>query len=357
MRTNLLAPAAIIAAASIHTVFFGEAQAQSAASNDAEIAALKQQMLLLEKKLDAVQKQNAAKAKAAAQPTEKVDTWGEVTSATIPTKAPPGVVVTMPGNRPTICTADNLNCVSITSRVHFDVGGYDYRPDTAATNPQRLDDGVNARRARIGVIGKFLGDWNYALTYDFGGSSDGFASTGSFGAAPPSGGTSIGFLPGGGLSGIEIASLGYSGFKPFGGNLVIEGGYMDTLYTLDEATSSNDILFMERASPGVIAATIAAGDFRSAVGARWYTDTFWAGAYATGPTSGAIHSAFDPERPPGTAHRSDHAHLDGRNCECIWCTGLQCRSGGDLRTPILSRRIFLVQYRPQRLHWIATRWS
>ena len=150
MRTNLLAPAAIIAAASIHTVFFGEARAQSAASNDAEIAALKQQMLLLEKKLDAVQKQNAAKAKAAAQPTEKVETWGEVTSATIPTKAPPGVVVTMPGNRPTICTADNLNCVSITSRVHFDVGGYDYRPDTAATNPQRLDDGINARRARIG---------------------------------------------------------------------------------------------------------------------------------------------------------------------------------------------------------------
>jgi phosphate-selective porin OprO and OprP len=36
--------------------------------------------------------------------------------------------------------------------------------------------------------------------------------------------------------------------KPFGGKLAIEGGYMDTLYTLDEATSSNDILFMERAS-------------------------------------------------------------------------------------------------------------
>ena len=44
---------------------------------------------------------------------------------------------------------------------------------------------------------------------------------------------------------------------------------MDTLYTLDEATSSNDILFMERASAGVIAQNIAAGDFRSAVGARF----------------------------------------------------------------------------------------
>jgi hypothetical protein len=170
MRTNFLASAAILAAASFHPVFFGEARAQSAASNDAEIAALKQQMLLLEKKLDSVQKQNAAKAKAVAHPTEKAETWGGVTSTTMPANAPSGVVVTMPGNRPTICTADNLNCISITSRLHFDVGAYDYRPDTAATNPQRLDDGINARRARIGVIGKFMGDWNYALVYDFGGS-------------------------------------------------------------------------------------------------------------------------------------------------------------------------------------------
>jgi phosphate-selective porin OprO/OprP len=141
-----LAPAAIIAAASFHTVFFVEARAQSAASNDAEIAALKQQLRLIEKKLDALQKPTAAKTKAPAQSIEKVDSWVETTSAnaTIPATAPSGVVVTMPANRPTICTADNLNCVSITSRLHFDVGAYDYRPNTAATNPQSLDDGINA---------------------------------------------------------------------------------------------------------------------------------------------------------------------------------------------------------------------
>ena len=138
---NLFVPTAIIAASSFNMMLSGEAGAQSAASNDAEIAALKQQLRLIEKKLDAVQKETAAKAKAAAQPTEKVDTWGEVTSTTMPAKAPSGVVVTMPGNRPTICTADNLNCVSITSRLHFDFGAYDYRPNTAATNPQSLDDG------------------------------------------------------------------------------------------------------------------------------------------------------------------------------------------------------------------------
>lgn len=127
----------------------------------------------------------------------------------------------MPNNRPTICTADQQNCVAITSRLHFDVGGYDYHPNTGATVPQRLDDGFNARRARIGVLGKFWGDWNYALIYDFAGSSDGFASTASVGGA------SVGFLPGGGLTGIENAYLSYTGIKPFGGTLAIEGGYMD----------------------------------------------------------------------------------------------------------------------------------
>jgi phosphate-selective porin OprO/OprP len=266
-----------------------QAQAQSANNNDAEIALLKQQLRLMEQKLDKLQKQTsentvtAAKAKADA----KVAV-ANANAAAIPVKgpvAPSDAVVSMPGNRPTICTADNQNCIAITSRLHFDAGGYDYRPNSALTSPQRLDDGVNVRRARIGVVGKFLGDWNYALIYDFGGSSDGFDSTASVGGNP------VGFLPGGALSGVENAYLSYTGFKPFGGKLAIEGGVMDLPYTLDEATSSNDILFMERASAGIVSTNIAAGDFRTAFGSRWYTDTFWAGAYVTGPTTGAIHSA------------------------------------------------------------------
>ena len=76
----------------------------------------------------------------------------------------------------------------------------------------------------------------------------------------------VSFLPGGGVSGIENASLSYTGIKPFGGKLAIEGGYMDIPFTLDEATSSNDVLFLERSSAQVIATSIAAGDARSSVG-------------------------------------------------------------------------------------------
>jgi phosphate-selective porin OprO/OprP len=261
-------------------------QAHAQATSD-DVAALKAQLRALEKKLDNVQKQ----ANNTARQTESVkERVANANAAYMPKKAVPylDATLTMPNNRPTFCTADGANCISITSRLHLDVGGSDYRANTAAGTPQGSDAGVNARRARIGILGKFANDWNYALVYDFGGSSDGFGGT----------------LSGGGTSGIENAYLSYTGFKPFGGNLAIEGGYMDVAYTLDEATSSNDITFMERASSQVIAANIAAGDFRSAFGARWYNDSFWMGAYGTGPTSGSNHAFSSGSEQYGTVVRA-----------------------------------------------------
>jgi len=84
--------------------------------------------------------------------------------------------------------------------------------------------------------------------------------------------------------------------------MAVEAGIMDLPYTLDEATSSNDIMFMERASPGIIATNIAAGDFRSAAGTRWYNDQLWVGGYVTGPATGAIHSASSAA-PAGTSEQ------------------------------------------------------
>jgi phosphate-selective porin OprO and OprP len=198
--------------------------------------------------------------------------------------APPasGVKVTLsPNNRPGISSADGQNTIELTSRVHFDIADYlSVHPQTPG-GPHSLTSGVNARRARLGVLGKFLGDWNYAFVLDFGGSSD----------------SNNNGVTGSRTSDIEIASLSYTGFRPF----AIELGYMDVPWTLDEATSSNDIMFLERASPGVVAASLAAGDFRSAGGVRWNTDRAWAGAYVTGPTSGANHSGGDQQQVGGVA--------------------------------------------------------
>jgi phosphate-selective porin OprO/OprP len=281
------------------------AHAQSAgASSDAEIALLKQQLRLMEQKIDKLQKQSAANSAAVATTNAKVDAKVVNANAAYPVKGAPitvaGAVVTMPNNRPTICTADNQNCIAITSRVHFDVGGYDYRPASSA-GIQDLNNGANTRRARIGLLGKFAGDWNYALVYDFGGSSDGF------------GGSAAGSLSGGGTSGIENAYLSYTGFKPFGGNLAIEGGVMDINYTLDEATSSNDITFMERSSANVIATGIAAGDFRTTFGTRWWNDDFWIGAYLTGPTTGSNHAFATGTEQVGTTVRAAGQVFQGNN--------------------------------------------
>src|SRR6201994_1315383 len=268
-------------------------EARGEGKEDAEIAALKRQLQLIEAKLDKLQKQTNARP-AAPPPAVAPGAY-----AAVPVKgpAPPAeAIVLMPNNRPTICTADQQNCVAITGRIHYDIGGYDYRPNTTSTLPQRLDDGTNLRRARIGLTGKFLSDWNFALIYDFGGSSDGFAATASVG------GTAGGFLPGGGLSGVENAYLSYTGLKPGGGTLAVEAGVMDVLWSLDESNSSNDIPFMERSASQVIATNVAANDFRSAAGARWFNNVFWVGAYATGPTTGAIHSASSIN-PPGTTEQ------------------------------------------------------
>src|SRR5258706_14025152 len=182
---------AVAAIGLIGALATSQARAQSAGA-DAEIAALKQQLRLMEQKLDKLQKQTAANTAAAVSAKAKADANVSVASANAayPVKgpvAPSDAVVTMPNNRPTICTADNRNCIAITSRVHFDGGGYDYHPNTPATVPQRLDNGVNVRRARIGGLGKFMEDWNYALIYDFGGCSEGFSTTGRFCASlrPP----------------------------------------------------------------------------------------------------------------------------------------------------------------------------
>src|SRR5437016_11364024 len=89
------------------------ARAQSA---DAEIAALKQQLRLMEQKLDKLQKQTSANTAAAADAKADAKIAVANANAAIPVKgpvAPSEAIVTMPGNRPTICTADNLNCVSL----------------------------------------------------------------------------------------------------------------------------------------------------------------------------------------------------------------------------------------------------
>jgi phosphate-selective porin OprO and OprP len=183
------------------------------------------------------------------------------------------------------------NTVELFGRLQLDTGGYtNYNPAPMTLDRKGLSDGIDLRRARIGVIGTFMTDWHYAFVYDFGNSSDSSNINNALASANSSTSptTSNTFL-----SGVENAFLTYNGFynqsRPF--PVAFDFGIMDVPWTLEEATSSNDLMFLERATPQVIATSFGGGDFRSALDLRSNNDRYWLGLFLTGPNSGALHTA------------------------------------------------------------------
>jgi phosphate-selective porin OprO and OprP len=183
------------------------------------------------------------------------------------------------------------NTVELFGRLQVDTGGYaGYSPAPMTLDRKGLSEGIDLRRARIGVIGTFMSDWHYAFVYDFGNTADsnnlnnGLANANS--STSPT--TSNSFL-----SGVENAFITYNGFYSHGQQfpVALDFGIMDVPWTLEEATSSNDLMFLERSSAQVIATTFGGGDFRSALGARSNNDRYWLGAFLTGPDAGALHTA------------------------------------------------------------------
>ena len=158
---------------------------------------------------------------------------------------------------------DGQYSISLAGVAQFDAGDYlSFRPDSKVVGPQALSNGINARRARIGVAGTAAGGWSYAFIYDGGNSQDTTAK------------------------GIETAQIVYGGIK----GVALEVGYSNTFFTLDQSTSGNDLLFLERATPSDIATAFNTGDFRSNAGVRLFSDRYWLGAYVTGPASGDSHT-------------------------------------------------------------------
>lgn len=221
------------------------------------------------------------------QQVQQVQTAPTPAATPAPTPTPPPAtlpkLVESPGHQFGMQSADGQNSIAVLARLHFDVGDYFKTTPEGGANGYGpggkggpLQSGANARRARLGIGGTFMGDWAYRLIYDFGNSSDSLAP----GVA---GATS---------SGVENAYITYNGFKKpdYWIPAAIDLGYMDIPWTLDEATSSNDTMFMERATPQVIATAFGGGDFRSGVGARSNGARYWASVYLTGPQSGTPHT-------------------------------------------------------------------
>lgn len=166
--------------------------------------------------------------------------------------------------RPTITSSDGRNALSVRALVQGDVGHYaqdparplsaDYRRGSTGaagnreTNGARdLSDGFYFRRARIGVEGVFARDFNYRFVAELGGA-----------------GTE-------GPTRINDAWLSYNGLAPFSAQI----GAFSPPANLQDSTSPEDQLFLERASAAELSRTLGGGDGRlgfglRAGGARWF---------------------------------------------------------------------------------------
>ena len=238
--------------------------AQAAAAPDTatmsrEIQLLQEQLRTLQQQLEAVKAANEGTRDAVAREAkERIATDNAVANA-----APPKVahVAESGAHKFSLESADGAYSIALTGRLNLDMGTYlNFKPATTAVGTQHLTSGFNARRARIGVTGKVASDWTYNFIYDAGNSQD------TAGA------------------GIQTAQITYNGFK----DVIIDlPGYSEPPFTLETATSSNDIVFMERSTPSNLATGLNAGDFRANTGIRFIDDRYWVGAYFTGPQASA----------------------------------------------------------------------
>jgi phosphate-selective porin OprO/OprP len=211
-------------------------------------------------------RQNAARA--ATSETQAVQAAAQAQAAAVPPPPSPGsgFKVDFPGGRPTISSADGSMSFAVGTQIQFDMGGYFQNP-TATTQFPHLNDGVNLRRGRIFVVGKY-GDWQANITPDFGGSPDGSPT-------------------------LYEANLNWTGFKPVTATV----GYFKPWFSLYDSQSSNNFLLMERPSIIEIARNVAAGDARASVGAKAANEaislpfastvSYFASAYLTGAPYGA----------------------------------------------------------------------
>ena len=184
-----------------------------------------------------------------------------------------------------LSSPDGQYTIGFTGVAQFDTGDYlNFSPKSRYVGPQEVSNGVNARRARIGFTGKAAGDWSYAFVYDAGGNQDTTSR------------------------GLETAQIVYGGFR----GVALEIGYSNTFFTLDQSTSSNDLTFLERASPSNIATNFNTGDNRSNLGVRFFGDRYWIGGYLTGPVASSDSHTNVGER-LGSFQRAAFQVLKGKD--------------------------------------------
>jgi len=171
-----------------------------------------------------------------------------------------GAVSRIDSGHPIISTGDGRFTASLLGVMQFDVADYfqhaagalatDFRRAGAASNTAHaldLADGTTFRRARIGIGGHAFGDFEYSVLFDFGGAGEEAA-----------GHVQELWLQ---YSGIKYTHIRVGAFAPFIG--------------LEDAGSTNGMMFLERPSVSDVARGLAGADYREGgqiafTGERWF---------------------------------------------------------------------------------------
>ncbi len=165
--------------------------------------------------------------------------------------------LSFPNGRPTFTSADGQFSASIGLQFWYDVGGSFQSGNRPADAQQLPVWDANLRRARVPITVQD-GDVFVKVTPEFGGSPDGIFS-------------------------LYEANINYTGFK----DTLLTAGYYRPSLTMSDATSDEDIMFMERPSIINIARGLAAGQTRASLGGKTWGDHWFLASYLTGPTAGA----------------------------------------------------------------------
>jgi phosphate-selective porin OprO/OprP len=225
---------------------------------DAQKAQLDAQQKLLEQQAALIEqlKQRAAQSGEAADTAAKVAEL-EQTVTQQKLKDQDSAHVSVANGRPTITSADGRQSASLRAVVQFDaaehhdgtegplttdfrrgsIGGTGNRETNGA---QDFSDGAYFRRARLGFEGSVARDFDYRLMLELGGA-----------------GTE-------GPTRINDAWIAYNGFAPFR----IQLGAFSPAANMEDSTSVEDLLFLERATPSELSRTLGGADGRIGLGVR-----------------------------------------------------------------------------------------
>lgn len=172
--------------------------------------------------------------------------------------------VSLDNGRLTVDSANGDFSLALRGTVHFDAAYFAQGREAPGVD---LSSGTNLRRAQLTLRGTAWRDWSYDFTYEFGGLN----------------------VPRSGY--IYRAYLQYDGLKPFGFRI----GAFAPPAGLEDATGSNNIVFMERASAPNIARGLAGAGGREGIsiyaqGQKYFVSL----AYTGGRTSDA--ATFDEQQ-------------------------------------------------------------